>query len=125
MLRQPRVLYAVIAQFFYVGAQVGTWSLLVDFAQEAAHVPERTGAQVYLEATMIAFCVGRFVGAWLQRTINPPRQLMLYAGCNILLCCLAAVLGGFPSIWALVATSFFMSIMFPTIFALGLERPGA
>ena len=124
VLKKPRVLYAVIAQFFYVGAQVGTWSLLVDFAQEAANVPERTGAQVYLEATMIAFCVGRFVGAWLQRTINPPRQLMLYAGCNILLCVLAATLGGFPSIWALVATSFFMSIMFPTIFALGLENLG-
>ena len=124
VLKKPRVLYAVIAQFFYVGAQVGTWSLLVDFAQEAANVPERTGAQVYLEATMIAFCVGRFVGAWLQRTINPPRQLMLYAGCNIILCVLAATLGGFPSIWALVATSFFMSIMFPTIFALGLEKLG-
>ena len=49
---------------------------------------------------------------------------MLYAGCNILLCCLAATIGGFPSIWALVATSFFMSIMFPTIFALGLEELG-
>jgi FHS family L-fucose permease-like MFS transporter len=73
---------------------------------------------------MIAFCVGRFFGAWLQRTINPPRQLMLYAGCNIVLCSLAAVIGGFPSIWALVATSFFMSIMFPTIFALGLEGLG-
>ncbi len=124
VLKKPRVLYAVIAQFFYVGAQVGTWSLLVDFAQEAAHVPERTGAQVYLEATMIAFCVGRFVGAWLQRTINPPRQLVLYAGCNMVLCVLAATLGGFPGIWALVATSFFMSIMFPTIFALGLENLG-
>jgi FHS family L-fucose permease-like MFS transporter len=124
VLRKPRVLYAVIAQFFYVGAQVGTWSLLVDFAQEAAHVPERIGAQVYLEATMIAFCAGRFFGAWLQRSINPPRQLMLYAGCNIVLCCLAATLGGFPSIWALVATSFFMSIMFPTIFALGIEKLG-
>ena len=124
VLAKPRVLCAVVAQFFYVGAQVGTWSLLVDFAQEAAQVPERVGAQVYLEATMIAFCVGRFVGAWLQRTINPPRQLMLYGGCNIILCCLAATIGGFPSIWALAATSFFMSIMFPTIFALGLEGLG-
>ncbi len=124
VLKKPRVLYAVIAQFFYVGAQVGTWSLLVDFAQESAQVPERTGAQVYLEATMIAFCVGRFIGAWLQRTINPPRQLMLYAACNMVLCVLAATLGGFPGLWALVATSFFMSIMFPTIFALGLEDLG-
>jgi len=124
VLKKPRVRSAVIAQFFYVGAQVGTWSLLVDFAQEAAHVPERIGAQVYLEATMIAFCAGRFVGAWLQRYIDPARQLVLYGGCNVVLCCLAATLGGFPSIWAMAATSFFMSIMFPTIFALGLEKLG-
>jgi MFS transporter, FHS family, L-fucose permease len=124
VLRHPRVRYAVIAQFFYVGAQVGTWSLLVDFAQEAAHVPERIGAQIYLEATMIAFCVGRFFGAWLQRTIDPARQLVLYGGCNIVLCTLAATLGGYPSIYAMVATSFFMSIMFPTIFALGIEKLG-
>ena len=124
VLRKPRVLYAVIAQFFYVGAQVGTWSLLVDFSQEAAHVPERTGAQIYLEATMIAFCVGRFFGAWLQRYIDPAKQLVLYCGCNAVLCVLAATLGGFPSIYAMVATSFFMSIMFPTIFALGLEKLG-
>jgi len=124
VLRKPRVLYAVIAQFFYVGAQVGTWSLLVDFSQEAAHVPERTGAQVYLEATMIAFCVGRFFGAWLQRYIDPAKQLVLYCGCNAVLCVLAATSGGFPSIYAMVATSFFMSIMFPTIFALWLEKLG-
>jgi len=124
VLRLPRVRYAVVAQFFYVGAQVGTWSLLVDFAQEAAHVPERTGAQVYLEATMIAFCVGRFFGAWLQRYIDPARQLMLYCACNIVLCVLAATLGGFPSIYAMVATSFFMSIMFPTIFSMSLRGLG-
>jgi MFS transporter, FHS family, L-fucose permease len=124
VLRKPRVLFAVIAQFVYVGAQVGTWSLLVDFAHEAANVPERIGAQVYLEATMIAFCSGRFFGAWLQRYIDPARQLMLYCVCNIVLCILAATLGGFPSIYAMVATSFFMSIMFPTIFALGLEKLG-
>jgi FHS family L-fucose permease-like MFS transporter len=124
VLKKPRVLYAVIAQFFYCGAQVGIWSMLVDFSREAANVPERMGAQVYLEATMIAFCVGRFFGAWLQRFLDPARMLVLYAGCNIVLCCLAATLGGFPSIYAMVATSFFMSIMFPTIFALGLEKLG-
>jgi MFS transporter, FHS family, L-fucose permease len=124
VLKRPRVLYAVIAQFFYCGAQVGIWSMLVDFSKEAANVPERAGAQIYLEATMIAFCIGRFFGAWLQRFLDPARMLVLYAGCNIVLCCLAATLGGFPSIYAMVATSFFMSIMFPTIFALGLEKLG-
>ena len=124
VLKKPRVQYAVIAQFFYCGAQVGIWSLLVDFCKEAAAVPERIGATVYLFSTMVAFCVGRFFGAWLQRSIDPARMLVIYCGCNILLCVLAATLGGNASIFALVATSFFMSIMFPTIFALGIEKLG-
>jgi FHS family L-fucose permease-like MFS transporter len=124
VLRHPRVRFAVLAQFFYVGAQVGTWSLLVDFAHEAANVPERQGAQVYLEATMIAFCVGRFFGAWLQRHIDPAKQLMAYCAANALLCLGAGLLSGQPALVALVATSFFMSVMFPTIFALGLEKLG-
>jgi len=124
VLRHPRVRYAVVAQFFYCGAQVGIWSLLVDFAKEAANVPERIGATVYLFSTMVAFCVGRFFGAWLQRYVDPARQLRIYCGCNIALCLLAATLGGHASIIALVMTSFFMSIMFPTIFALGLEKLG-
>jgi FHS family L-fucose permease-like MFS transporter len=124
VLRHSRVRYAVVAQFFYVGAQVGTWSLLVDFAKEAANVPERVGATVYLFSTMVAFCAGRFFGAWLQRYVDPARQLGSYCACNVILCLLAATLGGYGSIVAMVATSFFMSIMFPTIFALGLERLG-
>jgi FHS family L-fucose permease-like MFS transporter len=124
VLRRPRVRQAVLAQFFYCGAQVGIWSLLVDFCKEAAMVPERTGATVYLFATMVLFCAGRFVGAWLQNYIAPARQLVIYCACNIVLCTLAATLGGYASIYALVATSFFMSIMFPTIFALGIEKLG-
>ena len=124
VLRKKRVRYAVVAQFFYCGAQVGIWSLLVDFAKEAANVPARTGATVFLFSTMVAFCIGRFFGAWLQRYIDPARMLVIYCGCNIVLCVLAATLGGYPSIIAMVATSFFMSIMFPTIFALGIEKLG-
>jgi MFS transporter, FHS family, L-fucose permease len=124
VLKRPRVLYAVIAQFFYCGAQVGIWSMMVDFCKEAANVPERIGATVYLFSTMVAFCIGRFFGAWLQRFIDPARMLVLYCGCNILLCVLAATLGSYASIYAMVATSFFMSIMFPTIFALGIEKLG-
>ena len=124
VLKRGRVRFAVLAQFFYCGAQVGTWSLLVDFAGEAAGVPERTAATVYLFATMVAFCLGRFSGAFLQRYMAPVRQLALYCVCNIILCVLAATLGGMASLYAMVATSFFMSIMFPTIFALGLEGLG-
>jgi len=124
VLRRPRVLYAVAAQACYCGAQVGTWSLLVDYCREAGDIPARTAATVYLFATMVAFCIGRFTGAWLQRYLRPARQLMFYCACNILLFSFAATVGGFPGIYALVATGFFMSIVFPTIFVLGLEGLG-
>ncbi len=117
--------YAVVAQFFYCGAQVGIWSLLVDFAKEAADVPARTGATVYLFATMIAFCAGRFFGAWLQRYYRSRAATgdLLRLQHPALRAWLRR-LGGFPTIIAMVATSFFMSIMFPTIFALGIGRLG-
>lgn len=124
VLKKPRVVYAVIAQFFYVGAQVGIWSLFVDFSKEALpSIPERTAAYL-LSASLVAFTIGRFSGAWMQRYLNPARQLALYALLNILLCILAATAGGIFSIAALWSTSFFMSVMFPTIFALGVENLG-
>jgi altronate dehydratase len=113
VLKKQRVRHAVVAQFFYCGAQVGIWSLLVDFCKEAANVPARTGATVFLFSTMVAFCIGRFFGAWLQRHIDPARLLVIYAACNIALCIGAATLGGYPSIIAMVATSFSCRSCFP------------
>jgi len=124
VLRLPRVRWAVVAQFFYVGAQVGIWSLFIDFSKEAVpSLPERTTAYL-LSSSLLAFTIGRFSGAWLQRYVDPARQLALYCAANIVLCILAATLGGYWAIGALWCTSFFMSIMFPTIFALSVEKLG-
>ncbi|MBN8806822.1 MAG: L-fucose:H+ symporter permease [Sphingomonas sp.] len=123
-LRDPRLRFAAVAQFFYVGAQVGLWSYTIRYAQ--ANVPgmsERTAAD-YLFASLVLFGFGRLAGSALMRRIAPPLLLAAFALASLTLAIAAALIGGEAGLWALVATSFFMSVQFPTIFALGIERLG-
>jgi FHS family L-fucose permease-like MFS transporter len=125
LLRAPGFVWAVAAQFFYVGAQVGIWSYFIDFTKDVTPwVSERTAAQL-LSASLFGFMVGRFFGTWLMRTISPVRLLWVYAIAAGVLVAAAMVLPGYGAIGALGLTSFFMSIMFPTIFSLGVEDLGA
>jgi FHS family L-fucose permease-like MFS transporter len=119
-----RVRLAVIAQFFYVGAQVTVWSFFIDFSKAMLpQVPERTAAFL-LSASLGMLMIGRFSGAFIQARVAPSRLLALYAAMNVLLCLVAAAASGWTAVGALWLTSFFMSIMFPTIFALGIEGLG-
>jgi FHS family L-fucose permease-like MFS transporter len=116
-------MFAVIAQFFYVGAQVGTWSYFITYVQDYAHESEKT-AGYFLTGTLVAFAVGRFAATYLMRFIAPGRLMGLYCVANICLVALGIVKPGWVGIWAIFLTSFFMSLMFPTIFALGLRGLG-
>ncbi|KTT70988.1 fucose permease [Sphingomonas endophytica] len=122
LLRHPRLVGAVIAQFFYVGAQVGLWSYTIRYAG-ALGLSERQGADM-LFVSLVLFAAGRFVGTTLMTWIAPSRLLAIFAGISLLLAGVAALGGGTIGLYALVATSFFMSIQFPTIFALGVETLG-
>ncbi|MFL6734729.1 MAG: L-fucose:H+ symporter permease [Sphingomicrobium sp.] len=117
------LLFAVIAQFFYVGAQVGVWSYTIRYAQAAAGLNE-TAAADWVIAALATFMIGRFVGSWLMGRVNPARLLGAYATINVALALVAAATGGLVGLVALTALSFFMSIMFPTIFALGVKDLG-
>jgi len=123
LLNQRHFLLAVIAQFFYVGAQVGTWSYFISYVQEYAHKPEKT-AGYFLTGTLAAFGVGRFASAYLMRFVAPSRLMGFYALANIALVSVAVFEPGWIGIWCVFLTSFFMSLMFPTIFALGLKGLG-
>jgi FHS family L-fucose permease-like MFS transporter len=119
-----RVRLAVIAQFFYVGAQVTIWSFFIDFSKAMLpQLPERTAAFL-LSASLGMLMIGRFSGAFIQARVAPARLLALYAAINVLLCLVAVAASGWSAVGALWLTSFFMSIMFPTIFALGIEGLG-
>ncbi|MEH3121052.1 MAG: L-fucose:H+ symporter permease [Sphingomonas phyllosphaerae] len=123
LLHHPRLVGAVIAQFFYVGAQVGLWSYTIRYAQGALGWNERQGADMLFVALLL-FAGGRFIGTTLMTWIAPARLLAIFATISALLATTAALVGGTIGLYALVATSFFMSIQFPTIFALGVETLG-
>jgi FHS family L-fucose permease-like MFS transporter len=123
LLKYPHFLWAIVAQFMYVGAQVGTWSYFIQYVQESTHQPEKV-AGYFLTGTLAAFGVGRFTSAYLMRFIAPNKMLGLYALVNIALVAVGVLWSGWAGLWAVFLTSFFMSLMFPTIFALGLKGLG-
>ena len=125
LLTRRSLVLAVVAQFFYVAAQVGIWSFFVDFVKDAMpDVPEKQAAFM-LSASLILFMVGRFIGTALMTRVEPARLLGLYAMINCVLCAVAAFVPGPVAVGALMLTSFFMSVMFPTIFALGIDKLGS
>jgi FHS family L-fucose permease-like MFS transporter len=123
LFRYSHFLFAVVAQFFYVGAQVGTWSYFITYVQEYAHQSEKV-AGYFLTGTLAAFGVGRFASAWLMRFVNPGKLMGAYCVVNIVLVSFAVLVPGWLGLWCVFLTSFFMSLMFPTIFALGLKELG-
>ena len=121
--KHKHLTWAVIAQFFYVGGQVCVFSLFVLYATKSAGITEMKAAD-YLGACGIAFLIGRFVGTFLMRYIKPNRLLTIYASINILLCMVAIGVNGIITVYAVILICFFMSVMFPTIFALGIADLG-
>jgi FHS family L-fucose permease-like MFS transporter len=120
LLRYPNFLFAIVAQFLYVGAQVGTWSYFIQYVQDGTHEPEKI-AGYFLTGTLVAFGVGRFSSAALMRYVKPAYLMGIYSLLNIGLVAVGVAFPGWVGLWAIFATSFFMSVMFPTIFALGIE----
>ncbi|HVG14065.1 MAG TPA: L-fucose:H+ symporter permease [Chitinophagaceae bacterium] len=116
--------WAVIAQFFYIGAQVSVFSLFILYATKSADVGEIKAAD-YLGACGLAFLIGRFLGTFLMKFIAPPRLLALYAAASVLLCIVAMTAHGIITVYTVIGICFFMSIMFPTIFSLGIQKLGA
>ncbi|TMI93963.1 MAG: L-fucose:H+ symporter permease [Bacteroidetes bacterium] len=124
VLRHPHLLWAVIAQFFYVGAQVGVGSFFVRFSRFVVDLPEKEAAYRWGYIAMAGFMVGRFTGTFFMRYIKPTKLLSLYAFINILLLTIGVTTKGSVAVYAVMAAPFFMSIMFPTIFALGIKELG-
>jgi FHS family L-fucose permease-like MFS transporter len=123
-LRYPQLAKGVIAQFAYVGAQVGVGSFIIRFAEYLTPDTSDKLAADYLKYHWIGFMIGRFAGAFLMKYIQPSRLLSLFAGGAFLCACLALVASGTLPIWAVVTIGLFHSIMFPTIFALGIKGLG-
>jgi MFS transporter, FHS family, L-fucose permease len=124
LLRYPHFLKGVAAQFVYVGAQVGTWSYFITYVQDYTSLPEKT-AGYFLTGTLVAFAVGRFSATYLMRFIDPGKLMGVYSLANVALVAVGVLLPGWIGLWSIFLTSFFMSLMFPTIFALSIKGLGA
>ncbi len=120
---EKNLILGTTAQFFYVGAQVCISSFFIRFAYPGAGIDEKTAAYL-LSGALLAFMIGRFIGTYLMRFVAPPRLLAIYSIANIILLIIAVLTDGMFSVYALVGVEFFMSIMFPTIFALSIRGLG-
>jgi FHS family L-fucose permease-like MFS transporter len=124
VLRHKHLRYAIIAEFCYVGAQVCVGSFFIRYAKFVHDIPEKDAAFIWGGIAMVGFMVGRFAGTFLMKYFRPAALLYTFALINIFLLVVALFASSEIAVYAVVATPFFMSIMFPTIFALGIAGLG-
>jgi MFS transporter, FHS family, L-fucose permease len=121
--KEKNLMFGVWAQFFYVGAQVCISSFFILFAGRVGGLEEKPAAYL-LSIALLCFMIGRFVGTALIRFVQPSKLLAVYSLINMILLTAAVLIQGKFSVYALLAVEFFMSIMFPTIFSLGVRGLG-
>lgn len=133
LLGNRHYVMGVIAQFFYVGAQIGIWSFTIRYAMSALNLeniqlpggktPEQVAASYYI-AALILFASSRFIFTFLMKYIKPIK-LLIFASIMAIICTAVVIFGnGMVGVIALVFISMFMSLMFPTIFGIGVRGLG-
>ncbi len=133
LIRNRHYMWGVVAQFFYVGAQIGVWSFTIRYVMQelrleqialpAGKTPEDMAATYYM-AALILFTISRFVCTWLMRYITPANLLTGLSGIAMGLTLAVIYIGGRIGVYALVGISGCMSLMFPTIFGLACRGLG-
>jgi FHS family L-fucose permease-like MFS transporter len=125
VLSHTHLVKGVVAQFLYVGAQVGVASFVIRYAQYSVPGTTAKAAALYLLLHQAGFMAGRFIGSGMMKKIAAPRLLSLFAAAALICAVVALTASGLIPIWAVVLIGFFHSIMFPTIFALSIKNLGA
>lgn len=111
--------YGVLAQIFYVAAQIMCWTFIIQYADRLGI--NKATAQVFNIVAMSLNLCGRFVGTFIMRYINTRRLLMIFGICASAFTLGAICIDGRAGLYSLVCISLFMSIMFPTIYGIALE----
>jgi FHS family L-fucose permease-like MFS transporter len=124
-LRYPHVLFGVLGIFFYVGAEVSIGSFMVNYLAQPSigHMSDQEAAH-YVSLYWGGAMIGRFLGSALLAAFSPRKLLAIFASVNILLLLTTITTSGDTAMYSIVAIGLFNSIMFPTIFSLGIERMG-
>jgi len=125
LFQHRHFIWAVVTQFFYVAAQVGIAALFINYCTEQQLQITNERASYLLGASLLLFTIGRFAGTALMKWVAANRLLAVYAFINIILSTVVVWWHGYISVYALMAIFFFESIMFPTIFALGVKNLGS
>jgi MFS transporter, FHS family, L-fucose permease len=124
LFRHSHLVYGIIAQLFYVGAQVGIWSYFIDYMKDLVPETAEKTAAYFLSMNLVLFMIGRFSGSFLMTWIKPNKLLAVYSLINLGLILIGSLGSGMVAVYAIMLVSFFMSIMFPTIFALSIKNLG-
>ncbi|SHF83200.1 MFS transporter, FHS family, L-fucose permease [Arenibacter palladensis] len=127
LLRNKRYIQGVLAQAFYVGAQIMCWTYIfqyVDHMNENLPEADKLTATWFNVAAMVIFLIGRWIGTWLMKKIDPAKLLMLFGIGGVIMSAGAILLPGMGGLISLVGISVFMSIMFPTIYGIALKDMG-
>jgi FHS family L-fucose permease-like MFS transporter len=119
----PQLWFAVAANACNVGGQICMWSNLIFYMKQYTKVTERTAAD-YIIYSLVAMLLGRFITTPLMKHIAPSKLLGIYGVANVVMMGIAVTRPGMVGAWGIVAASFFLGIMYPTIFALGLKGLG-
>ncbi len=123
-LKQKRhYIWSVIAMFFYIGAQIGIWSFTIRYVMKELNLNEED-ASSYYQAALVIFLLSRFVCTYLMKFITPRALLTSLSVLAMILTGVAMATGGYAGVYALVGISACMSLMFPTIYGLGLQGLG-
>jgi len=122
LLKRKRYTEGVIAQFFYVGAQILCWTFIIQYGESIGLTREQ--AQGYNIVAMVLFVTSRFIATALMKYVSPGKMLMVFGIGGVLATFGAIVLPGMGGLYSLVAVSAFMSLMFPTIYGIALEGVG-
>lgn len=123
VLKRPHLKWGVIAQFFYNGGQTAINSLFLVYCCMYVGLPE-DNATTFFGLYMLAFLAGRWIGTMLMVRFRPQDMLLAYSIVNIILCGVIVIFGGMTGLYAMLAVSFFMSIMYPTQFSLAIKDLG-
>ena len=119
----PQLWFAVAANVCNVGAQISVWSNIIFYMKSYTRVDEKTAAN-YIVYSLVAMLAGRFITTPIMKHVAPNKLLGVYGAINVLLMAITVARPGMLGAWTIVASSFFLGIMFPTIFALGLKGLG-
>jgi len=120
----------VVAQFFYVGAQITCWTFIIQYgtrvfmAEGMGEQAAEVLSQRYNIVAMVIFCLMRFVNIWLMKYVKPGRLMACFAAVALVLLCGVILVGGRVGMCCLVGVSACMSLMFPTIYGLALGDVG-